>query len=447
MTALPLLQAAALVLAYLALCWRCLGRRGAASEGASGATLLVAYASQGGEAEAIARRHGEMLGRTRPVRVLPLNQVDAALLRQVHTGLFVASTYGEGESPDNALRFARQWLRARPAADLSHLHYAVLALGDSAYRQFCAFGDHLDRGLSAHGGRQLFPAIKVDRMDAAALQQWRRELQACGLLEATGDPISATGRELPRLPCRLLQRRQLNPGSAGGPVFHLRFEARAGNPWQAGDIAVFDVPGPAGSSEKREYSIASIAEHGSLDLLVRQVRKDDGSLGLGSGWLGATLPLGGEVLIGLRDNPAFQPPPDAAPLILVGNGTGIAGLRAHLQARELAGQPRNWLVFGERARAHDSFFDDELRAWVSGGHLQRLDRVFSREGEPLRYVQDLLVRQSALLADWLAQGACIYVCGSARGMAPAVHRVLLDVLGEAALEGLLLAGRYRRDVY
>ncbi len=38
----------------------------------------------------------------------------------------------------------------------------------------------------------------------------------------------------------------------------------------------------------REYSIASIASDGVLELIVRQERHPDGSLGLGSGWLDRT---------------------------------------------------------------------------------------------------------------------------------------------------------------
>ena len=50
----------------------------------------------------------------------------------------------------------------------------------------------------------------------------------------------------------------------------------------------------------------------------------------------------------------------APPLILVGNGTGLAGLRAHLHARVAAGARRNWLLFGERnADREMPFFGQE----------------------------------------------------------------------------------------
>src|SRR5690606_37317472 len=89
-------------------------------------------------------------------------------------------------------------------------------------------------------------------------------------------------------------------------------------------------------------------------------------------------------------NPNLHPPADDRPLLLVGNGTGIAGLRALLKAREAAGHRRNWLLFGERQRAHDAFFTDDIERWRRDGTLERTDLAFSRDGGEHRYVQDAL---------------------------------------------------------
>ena len=134
-------------------------------------------------------------------------------------------------------------------------------------------------------------------------------------------------------------------------------------------------------------------------------------------------------------------------MILIGNGTGLAGLRAHLRARSHAGAHRNWLLFGERQRAHDYFHRDELERWHADGHLERLDLVFSRDGDPHRYVQHALRGHAETLREWIGAGAALYVCGSLEGMAPGVDQVLRDMLGDAQVEDLLAAGRYRRDVY
>ena len=84
---------------------------------------------------------------------------------------------------------------------------------------------------------------------------------------------------------------------------------------------------------------------------------------------------------------------------------------------------------------------------LADGTLARLDAVFSRDGGAHRYVQDRLLAEAATLRRWVDEGATIPVCGSLQGMAPAVDAVIEQVLGVAGKEALLLAGRYRRDVY
>ena len=131
--------------------------------------LLVAWASQTGFAQLLAERSARMLVDAGvPVRVLPLDQVDAALLGRSQRALFLASTTGEGDPPDHALAFLRHTLaQAVPLADLE---YAVLALGDREYRDFCAFGRQLDDWLRARGARPLFDRVEVDNADAATMR-------------------------------------------------------------------------------------------------------------------------------------------------------------------------------------------------------------------------------------------------------------------------------------
>ena len=102
---------------------------------------------------------------------------------------------------------------------------------------------------------------------------------------------------------------------------------------------------------------------------------------------------------------------------------------------------------GERHRAHDFHFGDELEQWQREGWIERLDTVFSRDGQTHRYVQDALAAQADLLRQWVEDGATLLVCGSLQGMAPAVDAVLAQTLGSACKEQLTLERRYRRDVY
>lgn len=197
----------------------------------------------------------------------------------------------------------------------------------------------------------------------------------------------------------------------------------------------------------REYSIASIASDGVLELIVRQERHPDGSLGVGSGWLTEHAAIGSAISLRLRRNSGFHLPEAPVPLILLGNGTGLAGLRSLLKARIADGQQRNWLLFGERTLAHDYLCRDELQGWLASGDLALLDLAFSRDQEEKIYVQDRLRESADVLRKWLADGAAIYVCGSLQGMATGVDQALVDILGSEVVERLIEQGRYRRDVY
>lgn len=134
-------------------------------------------------------------------------------------------------------------------------------------------------------------------------------------------------------------------------------------------------------------------------------------------------------------------------MILIGNGTGIAGLRGHLKARASRGRHRNWLIFGERTSKYDSLFSNDISAWRDSGHIQRVDLAFSQDQDAKIYVHHIILQAAQDIRQWIDQGAMIFVCGSRNGMSEDVDVALGEVLGDRKLDELLQAGRYRRDVY
>ncbi|MFS2157474.1 PepSY domain-containing protein [Pseudomonas sp. Pseusp122] len=474
--------------------------RGALAPSASNtderAPWLIGFASQSGFAEQLAwQAAGQLQTAGWPVQVQRLADVTEQDLKQRHNALFVVSTFGDGEAPDSARGFERKIL-GQPLA-LENLNYAVLGLGDRQYPDFCGFARRLSGWLSERGGNTLFAPIEVDSGDAATLQHWQQQLG-----HLTGSQPTSTWQAPVFDNWTLGKRRFLNPGSSGSPVFLLDLEPPAGQTWQAGDLvevmprnshaavaqflsglgiaadtsvkvdglqesisqalesrqlpmhrahlvglhaqALIDALVPIAV---REYSIASIPSDGSLQLIVRQELHADGSLGLGSGWLTEHVALGDSVSLRVRRNSAFHVPLEPVPLIMIGNGTGLAGLRSLLKARVEQGQTRNWLIFGERAVAHDFHCGDELQGCLANGSLARLDLAFSRDQAEKVYVQDRLREAADELREWLVQGAAIYICGSLQGMAAGVDLALSEILGAEELERLVEQGRYRRDVY
>ena len=473
---------------------------------AGGDAVLVAWATQSGRAERLALATAALLRQGgAAATVQPLAGLDMEQLRHHGRVLFVASTFGEGDPPDGARRFARLLAQA-PGAALPHLRYGLLALGDRHYAAFCGFGHTLDHGLRRLGAQPLFPLVEMDGEAPDAWTAWRAALQGhLGLSlgaedAAAGMPMAA---EAPFTGWRLAARTLCNPGSLGAPLYRITLEPPAGLAlaWLPGALAevlprhapatvaaslnelgrdgaaavrwagrdttlaeamagsMLPLPGSiaAGISHQeladgllplaaRSYSVASLPEDGQLQLLVRQERHEAG-LGVSSGWLTAFAPLGTVVDLRLVANAGFAPVEGDAPAIFVGNGSGYAGLRGHLRARTRAGRARNWLVFGERQQAHDAFCADEAIGWRAAGLLERADLVYSRDQGEKLYVQDRLRAEAEAVRHWVDAGAVVYVCGSLDGMAAGVDAALDHILGSAALDDLIAEGRYRRDVY
>lgn len=432
--------------------------------------VLVAHGSQTGQAEQLAWRTAESLHLAgRGVRVCALNDVDAAVLAGVDELYVITSTYGEGDPPDSAALFADHLEHVSDAdgvpATLPGLKHAVLALGDHEYEHFCGFGRRVDAWLCRQGATPLFERIEVDQMDEAAIRGWFEHLSM------HAGAVATQGWQNERLDVggwRLVDRRLLNAGSPGEGVYHLELEPVEGPlpTWEAGDLVHIAPPdgavNEAGEPDRqpRAYSIASVPQDGRLHLLVRLRRLTDGRTGCVSGWLCLRAAMGERLTLGVRAHPAFRIGDNAGRrLLLVGNGTGMAGLRAHLRARHRSHQRSHpslaagsevapsWLFFGERAPEVDLHHRDELRSWQEAGWLTGLDLAFSRDPAEPAYVQQRLKERADDIRDWVMQGAAIYVCGSLAGMAAAVDETLREVLGGDALQTLQREGRYRRDVY
>ena len=456
-----IVAATVLVALYVSICWaiRSKHHKQRAIEARESSTpqgdalapsILVVYASQTGQAEALARNATAMLvQRGLQVRIVPVEKLTQNLLAEHTHSLWLLSTTGEGDAPDHALGFVQSLMASQTT--LSHHQSLVLALGDREYQQFCAFGMRTHEWLQNCGARS--ELVCVDNMDAQSLQSWQAQVQQV-VQSLTGTESAHSQDWLPAsraMPMVLQQRRLLNPGSPGRPLYQLDWVAASGKAedlpqWQSGDLVSLCVP--ADPTRARDYSIASIPSDGRLQLLVRQSLRADGAPGVASDWLCQCMAIGDELALTVREHSGFQLGENAdRPLILIGNGSGLAGLLSHLKTRIAQGRGDQWLLFGERSPQHDALYAQPLQQWLDGGQLARLDRAWSRDIAEPHYVQDLLHRQADEIQRWVAQGAAIYVCGSLQGMGQGVHLALQTILGEAQLVALQQNGRYRRDVY
>ena len=122
----------------------------------------VYFASQSGTAERLAKKLTKQLNsRGFSVQLSSLDKTQPAELAHMDNALFLVSTYGEGDPPDNAKLF-RDALFAADTPKMPKLRYGVFCLGDRHYEHFCGFGIELDERLGVLGGIRLTSRIESD---------------------------------------------------------------------------------------------------------------------------------------------------------------------------------------------------------------------------------------------------------------------------------------------
>lgn len=396
---------------------------------------LVLFASQTGQAEEIAREtHSRLAAGGVNAQLCALNDCDAEILGQAERIFCIVSTTGEGDAPDNALRFEQRVMNM--VIDFKGRAFAVLALGDRNYEPFCTFGHRVFQWFEACGASALMPCIEVDDLDPKAIAQWNSLL---GNLGAGAILEKANGFSA----WRLVVRQRLNPTSEH-PLYRIGLvpEDVTKLSWQAGDLAEIETR----DGHRRDYSISSLPSEGKLQLLIRQVIRTDGSFGKGSGRLIHECVVGEAVSLRIKPHQVFRRPAGQGPIVMVAAGSGFAGLRPHVLDAADGARPV-WLVYGERHPEHDRRLVDEMSDWKARDILHRLDLAWSRpeEGKGI-YVQDVVADHGQKIQDRLGHDGAILICGGL-AMGRSVEEALKACLGEAWLDKAFEDGRYRRDLY
>lgn len=542
--------------------------------GRPGFSLIIGYASDMGTAEYIAMQLADAV-KAAGVDVTEIELNDVALddVRAATHFIVVASTFGEGEVPDNGTVFWEEL--SASTARFDGLGYAVLALGDSSYELFCNAGRIIDARLAEMGAYPLAERVEYDCYREGDAKGWIADI-AKMLAEAGTAAPAATAPMTPKpvahrrpestpwtdahpFTATAVVNRLLTSTESDKEVRHIELDlGDSGIAYQAGDsVAVHPVNSPAlieamlaklGVDDSyvlgdtglplrelladhldicapsralqalvaartadvdaaaalrstdagvvsswlhgrdvldllgladldpeevletlrplqfRDYSIASspLVHPNQLHLTVATVRyecRGRARGGVASTFLADRVGSGQSVRIHLRPNHNFRLPAPDVPIIMVGPGTGIAPFRAFLHERQATAAPgKSWLFFGDRRRATDFLYGDELSHFQATGVLTRLDMAFSREdNSPKTYVQHRMKEHATELFGWLENGAHLYVCGDAERMAKDVDRTLHEIVAEAGgmdaaaahsyVNELIKSHRYLRDVY
>ncbi|WP_375199673.1 assimilatory sulfite reductase (NADPH) flavoprotein subunit [Bacillus sp. RS11] len=154
-------------------------------------TVTILYGSQTGNSQGLAEKYASALKDNEvDVTISSLATFKPNNIKKVTNLLLIVSTHGEGDPPDQAIQFY-EFLHSKRAPKLEHLHYSVLALGDSSYEFFCKTGKDFDEQFAKLGATRIVPRIDcdVDYDDVAA--QWFSAVQQ-ELLQQTDKATTST---------------------------------------------------------------------------------------------------------------------------------------------------------------------------------------------------------------------------------------------------------------
>jgi len=134
--------------------------------------LTILYATESGNAERLAgdaAKAAHKLG-LKPTLV-DMADLDLSSLANVKRLIAIAATWGEGDAPARAVS-AYADLMSDKAPSLEGVSFAVLALGDSAYVEFCAIGKAIDQRLEELGGTRIADRVDCDLDFAKPAADW-----------------------------------------------------------------------------------------------------------------------------------------------------------------------------------------------------------------------------------------------------------------------------------
>ncbi|MEM9649439.1 MAG: PepSY domain-containing protein [Bacteroidota bacterium] len=315
--------------------------------------------------------------------------------------IVLTATYGEGEAPSNA----RNFYKILPEIEQPNkMIYSVVGFGSLLYPDYCGFAITVNQLLD-HQKKfdELIPLYKINNQDFRAFQNWASKWSAkTGISLTLKEPIKKRRNIKPRL-FKVVQRTALNTDD----TFLLQLAPLKRVKFQSGDLAII-VPD---DGVERLYSIAKMNQK-----IVLSIKKHEH--GVCSTYL-STLNQGDPLSLAIKKNFEFHFPTYATAVILIANGTGIAPFLGMLD--ENKGEIPIHLFLGLRNTSSLELYKKAL----DKTQYFSMDVAYSRESKA-EYVQDILSKKSAWIAQQFEEGAVVMICGSI-----AMQNQVLDVLEDS----------------
>lgn len=129
---------------------------------APSAPLSILYGSESGNAEALAGR-ADKAAQAAGFRsaVYDMGDYSPAKLKDEKNVLIIVSTWGEGDPPERAVDF-HEFVMGGNAPKLDGVNFAVFALGDTSYPDFCECGKQFDKRFAELGANRVLERVDAD---------------------------------------------------------------------------------------------------------------------------------------------------------------------------------------------------------------------------------------------------------------------------------------------
>lgn len=214
----------------------------------------ILYGSQTGNSKKVAEQlYARLQAQGAEATLINVKDYRPQQLKKEQRLIAVVSTHGNGEPPDDARAFF-SFISSERAPRLPDLEYAVLALGDSSYEEFCQTGMVLDARLAALGAKRLVERVDCDVDFAAPAKAWQDKVvektpnSHSNIIQFPPHAVSTAvtqgldyTAEQP-FKAELLQTINLTDTGSSKDVLHLEFSLEgSGINYQPGDILAVAV--------------------------------------------------------------------------------------------------------------------------------------------------------------------------------------------------------------
>lgn len=217
----------------------------------SAGRLTVLYGTESGNSETLADRAVKE-AKKRGFQATMKNMADAtpADIAKWSNLLVIVSTWGDGEPPETATSFYKEFMSTDGA--LAAVRYSVCALGDTSYEKFCQTGKDIDARLATLGAVRANERQDCDVDYEEAFATWldasltalkpASALPAAPVAAASTASSTEYGKKHP-FPAEVLDTVLLNGEGSSKETLHLEFSlAGSGLTYEPGDaLAVVPV--------------------------------------------------------------------------------------------------------------------------------------------------------------------------------------------------------------